>query len=339
MSGISILSCGPGLSVQDQGRPGYLEQGLSVSGAADPLALLEGSALLGHAIPRASIEMAGMGGKFEAQTDQRIALTGAVMPSTIDGVHIAWNASHFLPKGAVLRIGGAQRGIYGYLSFGGGISTLPFLGSRSAHLRAGVSRSLQSGDIIPTGEDTERETGFELELSDRLGGGLIRTVPSVQSALFSPAQHQRFEETTFTRSTRGNRMGVALEFEGQGFAANGQLSILSEIIVPGDIQMTGDGRPFVLLPECQTTGGYPRIATVIPADMPKLVQAPPGSQLQFKAIGLQEALIVQTQYEQELSRLPAKALPLVRDPHEMGDLLSYQLISGAISATADSKEN
>jgi biotin-dependent carboxylase-like uncharacterized protein len=339
MSSISILSCGPGLSVQDQGRPGYLEQGLSVSGAADSLALLEGSALLGQAMPRASIEMAGMGGKFQAQTDLRIALTGAVMQSTIDGVRIAWNTSHFLTKDALLSIGGAQRGIYGYLSFGGGISTSPFLGSRSAHLRAGLNRSLQSGDILPTGEDTQRETGLGLEPSDRLGGGFIRTIPSLQSALFSPEQHQRFVETIFTRSPRGNRMGVALKFEGQGFAANGQLSILSEIIVPGDVQMTGDGRPFVLLPECQTTGGYPRIATVIPADMPKLVQAPPGAQLQFKAIGLQEALNVQTQYEQELLRLPAKALPRVRDPHEMADLLSYQLISGAISATADSKEN
>jgi len=137
------------------------------------------------------------------------------------------------------------------------------------------------------------------------------------------------------RDARGNRMGARLEFEGAPFAASGQLSILSEVIVPGDIQMTGDGTPFVLLPECQTTGGYPRIGTVIPADLPRVAQAGPGISLRFEVIELQDAVEIHRRHVAALAKLPSTIRPLLRRPEDISDLLSYQLISGVISGHDD----
>ena len=339
MSGLRIISCGPGISIQDLGRPGYMEQGLSISGAADQLAIYEAGALLEHAEPQAAIEMAGIGGTFKSEINMTIALTGASMKASINGEHAAWNATHFLPKDTELKIGGVQTGVYGYLSFSAGISTKPFLGSRSTHLRGGIGQALQAKELVPVGQEKTSAAGIGLNVEDRFSGGVIRIVPSVQTTLFPRSQHKRFADTPFIRSSRGNRMGVAFDFEGDGFAAEGQLSILSEIISVGDIQMTGDGRPFVLLQECQTTGGYPRIGTVIPADLPKLVQTPPGVKISFQMVTLTEALSVQKSFENNIKQLSERMRPLIRDPSTMTDLLAYQLISGAISADNTAEES
>ena len=335
MTGLIIHRIGPACTLQDMGRPGYLEQGLSLGGAADPLAQAEGAALLGQKPRHASLEMAGMGGDFEATGDLRIALTGAPMTAAIDGAAVAWNASHALHKGQRLSIGAVRSGAYGYLHLGGGIEAPEFLSSRSAHLLAGLGGLVQAGDILTAGADKSNVTGLVVQVSARFAGGAVRIVPSVQTGLFASDVLARFEATEFTRGARANRMGAQMMSGGDGFAAQGQLNILSEVIVPGDIQMTGDGKPFVLLPECQTTGGYPRIGTVIPCDLPIVAQAPAGAPLRFTFVTLDEGLAAQVRYEAMLKSLPKACHPLVRNVADMSDLLSYQLISGMISAHSD----
>jgi allophanate hydrolase len=329
---LTVVEAGPSLTVQDAGRPGYLGEGLSRSGAADALALAEGAALLGQDAGLAAVEMAGMGGAFRASEDIRIALTGAPMRADIDGARLAWNASHLLPAGAVLRVGAAETGNYGYLHLGGGVSVPPVLGSRAAHLAAGLGRALQAGDSLPVGDDPGGKTGLTLEPAPRFGGGEVRITESMQTALFSDDTRARFEATDFNRDARANRMGVRLAFDGAPFAARGQLAILSEVIVPGDIQMTGDGTPFVLLPECQTTGGYPRIATVIPPDMARVAQAGAGAVLRFRFVDRDEGVAALSRHRAALADLPRTVRPLLRDPAQMPDLLSYHLIDGAVSA-------
>ena len=335
MSGLAVHRIGPIASLQDMGRPGYLKQGLSRGGAADRQALYEGAALLGQSPALAALEMAGTGGQFEATGPLRIALTGAPMGASIDGAGVAWNASHLLQRGQKLTIGAAKSGVYGYLHLGGGIAGPEFLGARSAHLLAGIGAVVQAGDHLQCDPDKVDTTGLGLTVADRFGGGRVRVVPSVQTDLFAPETLERFQDTPFTRGPRANRMGVEMLSGGDGFTADGQLHILSEVIVPGDIQMTGDGLPFVLLPECQTTGGYPRIATVIPCDLPIVAQAPAGAAVGFEFVPLDQALAGQVRYETTLKTLPKACKPLIRDVAEMGDLLSYQLISGAISAHWD----
>ncbi|HBU55208.1 MAG TPA: urea amidolyase, partial [Sulfitobacter sp.] len=132
---------------------------------------------------------------------------------------------------------------------------------------------------------------------------------------------------------RANRMGVRMDHDGDGFSAEGGLSILSEVIVPGDIQITGDGAPFVLMGECQTTGGYPRIGTVIPRDLPRVAQAASGTAIRFEFITLEQAITLETQHRQDIKALGGQVTPLVRDPAKIRNLLAYQLVGGAISAT------
>ncbi|WP_164659330.1 biotin-dependent carboxyltransferase family protein [Tropicibacter sp. Alg240-R139] len=328
---LRVLRIGPACTIQDQGRASYLDHGLSRAGAADLIALHEGAALLGQSSQFAALEMAGMGGEFEASQDMCIALTGAPMACAIDGTSAAWNASHQLMKGQRLSLGAVSRGSYGYLHVGGGIATDPFLGSRAVHLTAKVGQVVAVGDILPVGQGTG-STGKKVTLSDRFQGGTLRAVRSFQSDLFDGTTLSRFEQTDFTRGPRANRMGMQLESGGGGFSAKGQLNILSEVITPGDIQMTGTGNPFILLNECQTTGGYPRIATVLPCDLPRAVQTPAGGAIRFQFVTLEEAVELQAAFMRDLAMLPSKVEPLVRDPHDISDLLSYQLISGVISA-------
>ncbi|MFT7595661.1 MAG: biotin-dependent carboxylase-like uncharacterized protein [Paracoccaceae bacterium] len=335
MTGLIVLRIGPACTLQDLGRPGLLEQGLSCGGAADPQAQAEGAALLRQSPRLASLEMAGMGGEFEASGDIRIALTGAPMTVAIDGAAVAWSASHAMQKGQRLSIGAVRSGAYGYLHLGGGIDAPDLLGSRSTHLLAGLGGMVQAGDTLTAGADKSKVTGLVVQASGRFAGGTARIVPSVQTALFASDVLARFEATEFTRGARANRMGAQMMSAGDGFAAQGQLNILSEVIVPGDIQMTGDGKPFVLLPECQTTGGYPRIGTVIPCDLPIVAQAPAGAPLRFTFVTLDQGLAAQVRHQAILKSLPKACHPLVRDVADMSDLLSYQLISGMISAYTD----
>jgi len=165
---------------------------------------------------------------------------------------------------------------------------------------------------------------------DRLGGGTVRYLAGPQTDLFSDIDLERFHATPFRASHIANRRGVKIDFEGAPFTPQNAHSIVSDIIVTGDIQMTGDGEPYVLMSECQTMGGYPRIGTVIPVDLSILAQAKAGTPIRFEQITLDQAdtIIADTTSAATLS---TRLSTLVRDPKEISDLLSYQLIGGAIT--------
>lgn len=326
MTGTLIVEeAGPGVTVQDRGRPGFLEQGLSRGGAADVHALDEADALLGGA--GAVLECAGFGGVFCVDRPARVALTGAPMAVERDGEKLTWNAVHLLEPGQRLRIGGAQSGVYGYLAIGGGIESPSQLGSRATHRIAGLGTPVEAGQKLTLGQDSGNAVGVGLPMADRFGGGALRVVASAQTARFSKDVRDAFLQAEFLRSAKGNRQGIALDAEGQSFAAEGGLTVLSELIVPGDIQMTGDGLPYVLLAECQTTGGYPRIATVIPPDLPKAAQTAPGQRLRFAMISLEEAVDAIRREAAWRKSLASQVTPLIRDLASV-NLLEYNLISG-----------
>ena len=327
---LTLHRASPGVTVQDAGRPGYLAQGLSRGGAADMLALAEGAALLGQPATLAALELAGAALSLSADAPARIALTGAPMRASLDGAALTWHASHALPAGAVLDLQPGQGG-YSYLHLGGGIATPERLGARAAHLAAGLGAMLQAGQRLPTGPDGGTRTGLALDPLPRFDGGTLRIVATPQTGLFPPDMLARFTATRFARDARANRMGQRLSAldADPGLTLDAGLHILSQPIVPGDIQITGDGAPFVLLAEAQTTGGYPRIGTVLPCDLPRLVQAPPGAALRFRFLPLDEARAVERAEASRRAALPKTLRPLIRDPHDIADLLSYHLVSGA----------
>lgn len=321
------------LTIQDLGRPGYLAQGLSRGGAMDRRALFEAAALLGHDSPLAAIEMAAAGGVFTVSRPTRVALTGAPMMATLDDSPLRWHATHLLQPGQKLRIGGAQAGVYGYLTPAGGITCAPWLNSRAAHLTCGIGALLQSGQSLPCGvDDTPDAPPRIIDAQPRFNGGLLRIAPGPQTDLFDTETLERFLGAEFTRGARGNRQGVQLDADAR-FTSRFAAGLASDVIGPGDVQMTGDGIPYVLMAECQTVGGYPRIGSVVPADLPIIAQAAPGTRLRFQMLTTEQADASFRSDTSQIAEARARCRNLIRDPATITDLLSYQLIGGVTAGT------
>lgn len=322
---VTILRAGPGVTVQDMGRPGWLAQGLSAGGAMDRLALIEGAVLLGQSSDLAALEIGGSFVRLQTDAPLRIALTGAPMRATCDGTALAWTASHAIAAGSIIDVT-ARGGGYGYLCIGGGIDTPVVLGSRSAHLAAGIGKAVRADDILPIGPDTGARSGLKLAIPDRCSATTLHFTHGPQTHRFDADMLDRFQATRFTKDARGNRMGQRLT--GGEFASAAGLSILSEAVLPGDIQITGDGTPFVLLAECQTTGGYPRIGRLLPCDIPPFVQLPIGAAFSLQYVDIETAREIEMREAKRRSTLASALSPLIRDPATIPDLLGYQLISG-----------
>lgn len=338
-AGFRILSAGPQVTLQDMGRPGLIGQGLSPGGAADLLALLEAAAILGLARPAPALEMAGFGGRFRADADLRFALTGAPMQAMIDGAPIGWNRAHWLRAGQDLSIGGAVAGQYGYLSFAAPIRAPVVMGSLSAHLAAGIGRALGAGDALDLGADPAPDRPLALlAVPDRFSGGVLRLAPGPQTMLFEAETRARLEKTAFRRGAQANRQGMRLDHDGAPFATGAAAGLASDFLIAGDVQMTGDGVPYILLAECQTIGGYPRIGTVLVADLPRAAQAGPGAGLRFEWVTTETADRLARPLAAQLADLRAACRPVIRDPSTIPDLLGYQLIGGVTAGDDPDKD-
>lgn len=328
MTALTVSRADGMLTVQDMGRPGHLAQGLSRGGAMDRMALIEAAALLGAPAPLAGIEMAAAGGIFAVSQPTRIALTGAPMTATLDDAPLRWHATHLILPGQTLRIAGAESGVYGYLTPASGIATPLWLESRATHLSIGVGALLQAGESLPCGDDPAPDRPARvIDAAPRFGGGAVRVMDGPQTGLFEDDVLAAFFATEFIRSPRGNRQGVQLDAEAR-FTSAHAAGLASDMIGPGDLQMTGDGLPYVLMAECQTIGGYPRVGRVVPADLPIVAQAAPGARLRFQRMTAEEADALTRSEKTLLRDAASRCRNPIRDPATMTDLLSYQLVSG-----------
>ncbi|MDQ2093184.1 biotin-dependent carboxyltransferase family protein [Rhodalgimonas zhirmunskyi] len=328
MSALEIRRADGVMSLQDMGRPGHLAQGLSRGGAMDRMALIEAAALLGAPEVLPGIEMAGAGGVFAVTVPMRIALTGAPMRALRDDEPLAWNASHLLQPGETLRIGGTQAGMFGYLVPAGGFAEAEWLDSQAAHLSIGIGGLLENGQVLALGADPDpARPGQIIEPEQRFGGGTVRAMDSAQTGLFEGDVIAAFYDEKFTRAQQGNRQGVRFDAS-RAFSSAHAAGLASDMIGPGDIQMTGEGVPFVLMAECQTIGGYPRIGRVLPNDLPRVAQAAPGAEIRFLHVPIDEADALFQSDADLLKGARGRCRPLLRDPATIRDLLSYQLIGG-----------
>jgi len=327
---LHVLDAGPGLCMQDLGRPGHIGIGLSPGGAIDSDSLLRGHALLGNALDAVALEMAGFGGIFQVEGTSRVALTGANMRATLNREPVVPNATYSIANGDELWIGPATASVYGYLHIGGGFQAEAVLGGRGYHGIANLGRLVRQGDVLDAGSETASGAPPMTLPAAAPSTAPIRVMDGPQTSLFPEDVRARFEATRFIRSTKGNRQGVRLDHDGAPYSTGGQLTLASDFIAAGDIQMTGDGTPFVLLADCQTMGGYPRIGTVLPGDLPRIAQAIPGSEVTFRFVTLEEAENSWKGAGARLEGFRRSVSPLVRDPHEMRDLLGYEFISRPI---------
>jgi len=288
MSKLVVSSIGPASSVQDGGRFGAQRYGLPPSGAMDRLGLAAANCLAGNAPFDAAIEIGPFGASFTALEGViRLALAGAPRSADIAGRPVGWNSSVTLIEGATLKLGMAL-GSFSYLAIEGGIAGEAMFGSLAVNARAGLGspypRPLQAGDelnVMPASGTAESRIDLPAEIV-----GPIRVVLGPQDDEFGEGIDLLLN-SEWKVSATSDRMGFRLE--GPVIKHLHGHNIVSDGTVNGSIQVPGNGQPIVLMPDRGTTGGYPKIATVISADFGRFAQTPAGTSFRFKAVGMAEA--------------------------------------------------
>jgi len=306
MSRLVVESIGPASSVQDAGRHGAQRYGLPPSGAMDMVSLAVANTLLGNPPFAAAIEIGPLGAIVTAQGGAvRIALAGAQRAAEAAGEPVGLNASCTLQDGDSLKLGNARTGVFSYLAIEGGVSGEATFGSLAVNARAGLGspypRPLRAGDSIaarPAREAPERRLALP-----PAADGPIRVVLGPQHDEFGDAV-ATFLGSDWTVSAASDRMGFRLE--GPSIPHAHGHNIVSDGTVNGSIQIPGNGLPIVLMPDRGTTGGYPKIATVISADFARLAQTQPGQKFRFAAIEIATAQQEYRAMMQWLRALPAR---------------------------------
>jgi biotin-dependent carboxylase-like uncharacterized protein len=288
MTGLRITSAGPLTTLQDAGRPGLLAAGISASGPMDRAAFERAGTWLGGA-GSTGIEFT-LGLAFEIETGPlSMSADGGDFALTVNGKPVAWPARAVLKTGDVVDIHPGDWGNWGYLRFGREIDAEPVLGSRSTNSIAGLGRILTAGDRLTFADEAPRRASPHPRPT-LPGEGAIRVIWGLHADSFDHATRARFVDEPFRVSARMDRMGVRLDDRAGVFRNLRALSLVSDAIVPGDIQILGDGTPIVLMRDHQPTGGYPRIATVVTADIDRFAQLRPGSEIRFAPVTLKHAM-------------------------------------------------
>ena len=337
---LAILDGGMFSTLQDAGRFGYQRFGISNSGAMDVAAMHLANALVGNAADTAVVEMTMSGMQFEVAAERcRLALTGADMPLSINGQPTDAMQAHDLARGDRIAIGRTRTGMRAYLAIAGGIRAPAVLGSLSTHTRSRIGGidggPLRSGTQLPLHGGGN---GPLLRLDPRHvpgARGPIRVLLGPQDDAFTATGIATFLSSTYRLSNRADRMGLQLEGPSIEHAAG--FNIVSDGIANGSIQVPGHGRPIILLADRQTTGGYPKIATVIGPDLGRLAQLRPGDELSFEAVDAQAAADAAREFAQRLQVMIAAIEPQSAGSGALTSerLLELNLISGVASAAHD----
>jgi 5-oxoprolinase (ATP-hydrolysing) subunit C len=305
MSKLVVASIGPASSVQDGGRPGSQRYGLTSGGAMDRLSLAAANTLVGNEALAAAIEIGPFGVAFTAREGAvRIALAGASRNADIAGRSVAFDTSVTLAEGETLTLGFARGGSFSYLAIEGGIAGELMFGSLAVNARAGLGspypRPLQAGDELKV-KSASGVAECRIELP-AVANGPIRVVMGPQDDEFSEDAKAQFLASDWKISATSDRMGYRLE--GAVIKHLHGHNIVSDGTVNGSVQVPGNGQPIVLMPDRGTSGGYPKIATVITADFGRFAQTPAGHGFRFKAVGMAEAQAEAKKFWELLRSLP-----------------------------------
>ena len=300
MNGVlDILQPGIGCTVQDGGRPGHRQHGLPVSGWLDAPLARAANALLGNPLDAAVLELRGVGTVLRVLAGPvRVALAGRIGAVCVreGGGRAslpAWQSAT-LREGDLLQLGAADSGC-AYLAVSGGIDLAPAFGSRSSYWRAGLTgllgRAFQPGDRLPCGEWLDANPReWRSRSSWEHDGGPIRVIQGPQDDHFTAEALARFFGQEWASTPAQDRMGLRLQGEALTHIRPDAADIVSDGVTPGAIQVPANGQPIVLLADGQTVGGYPKIATVITADLPRLAHLRPGTRVRFEAVTHEQAL-------------------------------------------------
>ena len=291
-AGLKVLSPGLYTTVQDLGRIGYQDIGVPVSGALDGFSLRLANALVGNPLGMAALEILISGPTLEiAAVAVRVALVGPGASLVIGGEVMVAGQSITLSRGEVFQIVVDRPSACCYLAVEGGVAVPLVLGSASTYVRAGIGglegRLLRRDDFVPLGIERAPER-IELWLPTPLDAARdqpIRVIPGPQQECFAEEAVTVLLSAEFRVSKNTDRMGMRLD--GPLLRHRDGWDIVSDAIATGAIQVPGSGQPILLLADHQTTGGYPKIATVISADLPVVGRRRPGDALRFAAVSIE----------------------------------------------------
>lgn len=300
---LEILKAGLFNTVQDLGREGLRHLGITQAGAMDAPSLVLANRLLDNPAGAAALEIVCGPVEIRFERDGWLALTGALFEAKLDGRELWSGWREPFRAGQRLRLNGPSQGMRLYLAIDGGIQVPEVLGARATDLQAGFGgvegRALQAGDRLPLGPAnaalTHRCGVLQLEWNPP-----VRVLPGPEFEQFDAAARKTFLESGWQVSSQSNRMGCRLQ--GPHIKRRVSEDLLSHLVLPGVIQVPPSGQPIVLLADAQTTGGYPRIASVIEADLWKFAQARPGQSLHFELTDADGAAAARRAWQLHLTR-------------------------------------
>jgi len=297
-------------TIQDLGRIGYQKFGVNVSGAMDPWALRAANLLVGNPENTGAVEITVIGPDVTFEDDTLLAITGANLSPTVNGVPVPMYRPVALKAGTVLSFGRPRLGVRAYLAISGGFDVPKVMGSQSTYARAGIGgfegRPIRSGDTIPTGKPTELGEKLLKKLlvkgkpaawTDWFAGRLymyesalkepVRYTEGLQYQLFTERSKQLLDEGHFIVTTNSDRIGYRLQ--GPKLGLTEQVEMISEMCALGTIQVPPEGYPIVLMADHQSCAGYPEIGQVALVDIGKVAQKGPKDMISFKKISREEA--------------------------------------------------
>lgn len=284
-------------TVQDFGRYGYQQYGVPVAGVMDWFSTIVANRLVGNPDQAAVLELTLKGPELEFQQDAVIAITGGDLSPAIDGLAAPCWQSIKIARKSRLRFGTPRLGSRSYLAVAGGIDVPVVLGSRSTHSSSRTGgmdgRPLQQGDLLYNGQpgrSTEHMIGTRLpdQLLPRYKRPtVLRIIQGPQLDFFTDSALATLASSTYTLAPQSDRMGYRLT--GPQIVRNGPARFISDSTAMGALQIPPDGQPILLMADRQTTGGYPKIAVVIAADLPLAAQLAPGDRVTFTPCTVEQA--------------------------------------------------
>lgn len=308
-----VLSAGFLTSVQDLGRTGFRQSGVSLGGALDLHAMRVANALVGNPNQAAGLELSLGKLQLGFEDTRMVAWCGGAFTARIGDENLPPGHAGFVAKNQELVMTAPQTGARAWLAISGGIEVPQVLGSRSTDLRGNFGgyqgRALRDGDALPLG-DVKRLPRKKRTVSQwsaptgwastaRVHAGL-RIVRGTDWNRFPSRAHTTLAARSFAVTAASDRMGARLD--GPPLDRMHMSDLLSEAVAPGTLQVPPNGEPILLLGDCQTIGGYPKIAHVITADLPIAAQLCPGHQVRFREVPLIEAQRLLREREEDFAR-------------------------------------
>jgi antagonist of KipI len=310
---VALIVVKPGMltTIQDRGRWGYQAHGVPVAGPMDVYSHRLGNALVGNDPAAATLEITLLGPELEFESERIVAITGADFALTLDSKPALANVAFVAAAGARLQFGARRRGARAYLAVEGGIETPPVLGSRSTHVISALGglngRALRAGDRVPLGPRLSARPTVAMPADAPLtlpaGQAIVRVLAGPQVERFDAKAMDVLQSAPYLIGANSDRMGFRLT--GPRLQHSNGADIISDATSLGALQVPASGQPILLMADRQTTGGYPKLATVITADLPLAAQLAPGDRIQFAACTPREALAALIAQEQTLLRVEA----------------------------------